>query len=313
MPYPINESFANGIPAGFAAVRGNSVVTHNAALGCVVIDTPDGSASEWRILEVGATRGFDFEVDLELEADTFGQKHFGFFLTTNEAASGFSRGWRFSSYVPYNLDTRDYANAGQQTERARVTSPAVPTTGIVTWRVQARNYRYTDGYLWHFKVTIGGIVFFYDATYINTYGEMPALMPAIFTYGCKLRVHAIRAVALPEIELGFSGLGLFASRRGFLPANAQIGFSSLPLKNASKNVLQGGSGRVAGVVTIENIPGARQVRLFNKRSGLLVSEVWSTPTGQYEFNNVDAQQEYFVVAHDHLRVYNAVVQDMLAP
>lgn len=89
--------------------------------------------------------------------------------------------------------------------------------------------------------------------------------------------------------------------------------ASQSLSASRRDVYMGGSGRVAGTVSIENVPGARQVRLFNKRSGLLVSEVWSSPTGQYEFNGVDADQEYFVVAHDHLRVYNAVVQDMLAP
>lgn len=79
-----------------------------------------------------------------------------------------------------------------------------------------------------------------------------------------------------------------------------------------KNIYQGGAGTIQGTVTIENIPGARQVRLFDKRSGLVVAETWSSPTGHYEFNNVAADREYFVVAHDHLRVYNAVVQDMLA-
>lgn len=88
---------------------------------------------------------------------------------------------------------------------------------------------------------------------------------------------------------------------------------SQPLKASWKNIYQGGAGTVQGTVTIENIPGARQVRLFDKRSGLLIAETWSTPTGHYEFNNVATDREYFVVAHDHLRVYNAVVQDMLTP
>ena len=87
----------------------------------------------------------------------------------------------------------------------------------------------------------------------------------------------------------------------------------LPALRAWKNIYHGGTGTIQGTVTIENIPGARQVRLFDKRSGLVVAETWSSPTGHYEFNNVAADREYFVVAHDHLRVYNAVVQDMLTP
>jgi hypothetical protein len=88
---------------------------------------------------------------------------------------------------------------------------------------------------------------------------------------------------------------------------------SAPLKYSWKNIHFGGNGTIQGTVTIENIPGARQVRLFDKHSGLLVSEAWSTPDGHYEFNNVATDREYFVVAHDYLRVYNAVVQDMLTP
>jgi hypothetical protein len=80
-----------------------------------------------------------------------------------------------------------------------------------------------------------------------------------------------------------------------------------------KNIYQGGSGTIQGTTTIENIPGARQVRLYDKRSGLLVAETWSSPVGRYEFNNIDPSKEYFVVAHDHLRVYNGVISDMLNP
>lgn len=88
---------------------------------------------------------------------------------------------------------------------------------------------------------------------------------------------------------------------------------SASLKYSWKNIYQGGNGTIQGTTTIENIPGSRQVRLYDKRSGLLVAETWSSPTGHYEFNNIDSSKEYFVVAHDHLRVYNGVISDMLKP
>jgi hypothetical protein len=88
---------------------------------------------------------------------------------------------------------------------------------------------------------------------------------------------------------------------------------SAQLKYSWKNIYQGGNGTIQGTTTIENIPGSRQVRLYDKRSGLLVAETWSSPTGHYEFNNIDSSKEYFVVAHDHLRVYNGVISDMLTP
>ena len=74
-----------------------------------------------------------------------------------------------------------------------------------------------------------------------------------------------------------------------------------------------GTGRIAGKVTIENIPGSRKVRLFRKHDGMLLRETWSAPNGAYSFSNLDPAWEYFVVAHDHLRVYNGVISDMLNP
>lgn len=77
------------------------------------------------------------------------------------------------------------------------------------------------------------------------------------------------------------------------------------------NVYQGGATSISGTVTIENVPAARRVRLYDRHSGLLVAETFSSVTGAYSFHNLDGDREYFAVAHDHLRVYNAVVQDML--
>lgn len=74
-----------------------------------------------------------------------------------------------------------------------------------------------------------------------------------------------------------------------------------------------GSGTISGVVTIENIPGSRKVRLYRKQDGMLIRETWSAANGAYSFTNIDPAWEYFVVAHDHLRVYNGVIQDMLVP
>lgn len=79
------------------------------------------------------------------------------------------------------------------------------------------------------------------------------------------------------------------------------------------DLVDGGSGTISGLITIENIPGSRKVRLYRKHDGCLMREVWSSPTGAYSFPNINPTIEYFVVAHDHNRIYNAVVSDMLKP
>lgn len=72
-----------------------------------------------------------------------------------------------------------------------------------------------------------------------------------------------------------------------------------------------GYGTISGVVTINDVPGSRRVRLFIRTTGQLVDEVWSEADGNYTFTNVVPGIEYFVVGHDHTRSYNAVVQDMV--
>ena len=72
-------------------------------------------------------------------------------------------------------------------------------------------------------------------------------------------------------------------------------------------------GIIRGKVTVENIPAARQVRLYDKKNGLLIKETFSKPNGDYEFLFLDPRREYFVVSHDHLRTYNAVISDMIDP
>jgi hypothetical protein len=69
---------------------------------------------------------------------------------------------------------------------------------------------------------------------------------------------------------------------------------------------------VDGTVDVLNVPAARLVRLFVRGTGRCVRETWSDPTtGYYKFENLNAAYEYYAVAHDHTRQYNAVVQDML--
>lgn len=80
-----------------------------------------------------------------------------------------------------------------------------------------------------------------------------------------------------------------------------------------RNVYFGGGDIIKGVVTVENVPaGNKVVRLFDKNTALLMAETLSAVgTGAYQFNNVDGSREYFVVAHDNIRVYNGVISDMI--
>jgi hypothetical protein len=74
-----------------------------------------------------------------------------------------------------------------------------------------------------------------------------------------------------------------------------------------------GQGRIEGTVTIEGAPSARKVRLFDLRTGLLIAQTWSRPDGAYRFDYLDASRDYFVLSHDHIRQFNAVIADGVQP
>jgi hypothetical protein len=88
---------------------------------------------------------------------------------------------------------------------------------------------------------------------------------------------------------------------------------SLTIKVYTKEILDSGTGTISGITTVENIPCSRRVRLYDKHSGRLIREMFSNSVGEYKFERINANLEYFVVAHDHLRIYNGVISDMLTP
>jgi hypothetical protein len=93
-----------------------------------------------------------------------------------------------------------------------------------------------------------------------------------------------------------------------------VGARSAGLAIDRKNIYQGGSGEISGTTTLNNVVYPRkQVRLFNKRSALLVAETWSDGAGAYTFSNIDATQEYFVVSFDETGAQEAVAKDRVRP
>lgn len=55
-----------------------------------------------------------------------------------------------------------------------------------------------------------------------------------------------------------------------------------------------------------------RVRLFEKQSGTLIADILTDQNGNYEFTNL-AKVRFFIVAHDPLTQYNAVIQDNVVP
>lgn len=74
-------------------------------------------------------------------------------------------------------------------------------------------------------------------------------------------------------------------------------------------------GRIVGTVARDadpaNIPLRRRVRLYRDRDGLFIRETWSDAAGNYEFNYIEENEAYTVIANDYEFFYRAVVADNL--
>ncbi|WP_347279338.1 hypothetical protein [Plasticicumulans sp.] len=75
--------------------------------------------------------------------------------------------------------------------------------------------------------------------------------------------------------------------------------------------LASGPGRIAGTTVAAGSPVVRRVRLFDLSTGRLVRETWSAATGVWQFDGLALAREFFVVAHDHIGLRDAVIHDRI--
>lgn len=69
---------------------------------------------------------------------------------------------------------------------------------------------------------------------------------------------------------------------------------------------------IKGQVKELNIPFPCRLRLFERISGRLISEVMTDQSGNYVFNHLTTNK-FFIVAHHPLNQYNAVIADLVVP
>ena len=69
---------------------------------------------------------------------------------------------------------------------------------------------------------------------------------------------------------------------------------------------------IKGQVKELNIPFPCRLRLFERISGRLISEVMTDQSGNYVFNHLTANK-FFIVAHHPLNQFNAVIADLVLP
>lgn len=70
---------------------------------------------------------------------------------------------------------------------------------------------------------------------------------------------------------------------------------------------------IKGQVQEKKVPLPCRVRLFERKSGLLIAEVATDSQGYYAFYNLNDEERFFVVAHHPKIQFNAVIQDNVVP
>ena len=92
-----------------------------------------------------------------------------------------------------------------------------------------------------------------------------------------------------------------------------MGRSLLAQSFAKNNVALTSS--IVGRVFEKDIPVSRRVACYDRKSGQLVAQTWSSENGDYEFNNLPNDgRHYYIVTTDGSgsnTYYNAVVQDLI--
>ena len=73
--------------------------------------------------------------------------------------------------------------------------------------------------------------------------------------------------------------------------------------------------RIVGTIDEMGTPGAYQVRLYNRRTGRLITETRSAPDGTWEIRGYPPSADgYFITGHDHTDpLRNADISDYITP
>lgn len=62
-----------------------------------------------------------------------------------------------------------------------------------------------------------------------------------------------------------------------------------------------------GLVTVNSVPGAREIEVRHRLSRVVVARVFSNPDGEWQVPDLPSLDEYDIIARDHAGVYEDVI------
>lgn len=320
----VDETFASGIPGGFATARaqaGALTATYNAGAAAVDLSNATAGQNIWDITSVALAAAGETEIDLEFVSNAAGTLAFGGIWAVASAAvvsNGFSFAHNSTNYEAKSwTGATSWAGNSAADNFAQAGAFAFATAGD----------RRTFNLRWDMSAGVGGThaaaEFRIDGNLIlRSLVPYTSLRPGVCLYQSTVRLHSIKVWDAPQASISqISGHGLSApvSRRVLAPpqvAAGKPGGRTFPLRSKS-DIYFGGTGRIQGTVKEKGTPDhalSRRVFLHDEKTKLLVADQWSNAsTGAYSFEQVSMMRTYTVISYDYAGTYRAVVADNQIP
>lgn len=73
------------------------------------------------------------------------------------------------------------------------------------------------------------------------------------------------------------------------------------------------AGELPGLVTVNSVPGAREIEVRHRRSRIVIAVIFSAPDGTYRIDRIDPLQEFDLIGRDWSNTYNDVVVSRVKP
>lgn len=321
----VNETFATGIPGGFATIRndgGNLTATWNS--GAQAVDLANANLNSVWEFNVAAQAAVSMELDIELIAIGTGSPLLaGFFNQTS--ASVTNAFWLQAGIISAcGIGIAGGGGYGFTTQTYQFGGP-------ITNRVTRHLYRYET---WLYSGQRYG-AFYLDNELIgfhNAPNSAATVKCSINARDGTYRLHNVYITDTPDTSLTPR---VYGNPRGILlaetgrkwdqvrPATTFVGRamprgfrSTIWAKN--RGIYGSGSltlGKITGTTKqAPATPTGALVRLHRDSDGLLVAQTYSDAvTGAYEFLNVDIADKYTALAYDLAHNFRAVVADNLTP
>lgn len=313
MAYPFNETFATGIPAGFAAAGGSGSLTATWNATAQAADLVFSQASAlWQITAATQSSDFWFEMDVEIIASPTSTPRFGFWLWDGVGAL---EGHALIVWEGvWDCSARTSSGVTVESE-ARPSAWWASVGTRKTLRVDLK--RGAQG-VWAILLQLDGEPI---GAYLRRY--YASVLPCIFGWGITLRLHRAAGgtpSALVDAPLLRCRAGRSAvARRILVPEHAAAlkpRHRGLRLLTGTRNHYYQGRHRIRGTVKEKglqaDVPVSRRVLLIDERTWFVVRAAWSdAATGAYAFERINPDIRYVVMAFDHNGNYRAVVADNL--